>query len=91
MCADLYYNSFLLHVFLCISSCGYHSASTYRPGSFLLRTSDTSPGDFALAFRTAKEVRHWKIVCKGQKYFVHPRPNPYNSLEDIVAVSACAT
>ena len=70
----------MLHILTCIC------LPPCRPGSFLLRKSDTTLGDFALAFRTAKEVRHWKIVSKEQKYFVYPRPNPYNSLEEIVAV-----
>ena len=44
-------------------------------------------GDFALAFRTANEIRHWKIVQDKEKFYVHPRPNPYNSLEEIIQVS----
>ena len=59
---------------------------THRPGSFLVRPSEKTPGDYALAFRTATEVRHWKLVQDGGKFYVHPRPNPYNSLEEIIQV-----
>jgi hypothetical protein len=54
------------------------------PGSFLVRPSEKTPGDYALAFRTTSEVRHWKLVQDGGKFYVHPRPNPYNSLEEII-------
>lgn len=56
------------------------------PGSFLVRPSERQPGDYALAFRTRSEIRNWRIVQRDSKYFVHPRPNPYNSLLDIVQV-----
>ncbi|CAI8041069.1 Ras GTPase-activating protein 1 [Geodia barretti] len=55
-----------------------------RPGSFLVRPSEKTPGDYALAFRTTSEVRHWKMVQDGGKFYVHPRPNPYNNLEEII-------
>ena len=56
------------------------------PGSFLVRPSEKTLGDYALAFRTSSEVRHWKIVQDAGKFYVHPRPNPYNSLEEIITV-----
>ena len=59
----------------------------YRKGSFLVRPSERTQGDYALAFRTNTDIRHWRIVNKAGKYFVHPRPNPYNSLDDIISVS----
>jgi hypothetical protein len=55
-----------------------------RPGSFLVRPSEKTQGDYALAFRTTSEVRHWKMVQDGGKFYVHPRPNPYNNLEEII-------
>ena len=58
-----------------------------RPGSFIIRHSDSTPGDFALTFRTKDETRHWKIAANQGKYYVHPRPQPYDSLEEIVDVS----
>lgn len=61
-------------------------ARTHRPGSFLVRPSEKTPGDYALAFRTTSEVRHWKMVQDGGKFYVHPRPNPYNNLEEIIQV-----
>ncbi|XP_019861155.1 PREDICTED: uncharacterized protein LOC109589532 [Amphimedon queenslandica] len=54
------------------------------PGSFLVRPSEKVPGDYALAFRTRNEIRHWKIVKSNHKYYVHPRPNSYSSVADIV-------
>ena len=57
-----------------------------RPGSYLVRPSEKTLGDYALAFRTKSEVRHWKIVHDKEKFYVHPRPNPYDSLEDIIKV-----
>ena len=50
-----------------------------------MRTSDK--GDYALTFCTIKDIRHWKIVRKGGKYYVNPRPNPYHSLMEIIQVS----
>ena len=58
-----------------------------RPGSFIIRHSDSTPGDFALTFRTKDETRHWKIAANQGKYYVHPRPQPYESLDEIVDVS----
>ncbi len=58
-----------------------------RKGTFLIRPSERTQGDYALAFRTSTDIRHWRIVHKGGKFFVYPRPNPYNSLEDIIEVS----
>ena len=46
--------------------------------------SERTKGDYALAFRTRTDIRHWRIV---RKYYVHPRPNPYNSQLDIIEVS----
>jgi hypothetical protein len=60
---------------------------SYRPGSFIIRHSDSTPGDFALTFRTKDETRHWKIAANQGKYYVHPRPQPYESLDEIVDVS----
>ena len=56
------------------------------PGSFLVRPSEKVAGDYALAFRTRTEIRHWKIVKNNYKYYVHPRPNSYRSVADIVQV-----
>jgi len=55
-------------------------------GSFLVRPSERTKGDYALAFRTRTDIRHWRIVRKGAKYQVYPRPHPYNSLHDIIMV-----
>lgn len=55
-----------------------------QPGSYLVRPSEKTLGDYALAFRTKSEVRHWKIAHDKEKFYVHPRPNPYDSLEDII-------
>ena len=60
---------------------------SHRPGSFIIRHSDSTPGDFALTFRTKDETRHWKIAANQGKYYVHPRPQPYESLDEIVDVS----
>lgn len=54
------------------------------PGSFLVRPSERVSGDYALAFRTRTEIRHWKIVKSNGKYYVHPRPNPYDSVAAII-------
>ena len=51
-----------------------------------MRPSEKTPGDYALAFRTTGDVRHWKIVQDSNKFYVHPRPNPYPNLEGIVQV-----
>ena len=51
-----------------------------------MRPSEKTPGDYALAFRTTGDVRHWKIVQDSDKFYVHPRPNPYPNLEGIVQV-----
>lgn len=73
---------------LCITYAMYSSSlSSCRKGSFLVRPSERTPGDYALAFRTNTDIRHWRIVNKSNKFYVHPRPNPYNSLDDIIAVS----
>ncbi len=61
-------------------------SSECSPGSFLVRPSEWTPGDYALAFRTKKEIRHWKIVQENDNYFVYPRPHPYDSLDDVVQV-----
>ncbi|XP_064397976.1 uncharacterized protein LOC135344660 [Halichondria panicea] len=55
-----------------------------KPGSFLVRPSERSPGDYALAFRTNTDTRHWRIVKNSGRFYVHPRPNPYNSLPEII-------
>ena len=62
------------------------SVLVHRPGSYLVRPSERNIGDYALAFRTGAEMRHWRIVQDNGKFYVHPRPNPYDSLEDIVQV-----
>ena len=62
------------------------SLSPCSPGSFLVRPSEKVAGDYALAFRTRNEIRHWKIVKNDGKYYVHPRPNSYRSVADIVQV-----
>jgi hypothetical protein len=62
------------------------NCALFSPGSFLVRPSERVPGDCALAFRTRTEIRHWRIVKKSNKYYVHPRPNPYNSVADIIKV-----
>ncbi len=59
---------------------------SHRPGSFLVRPSERSPGDYALAFRTNTDTRHWRIVKNSGRFYVHPRPNPYNSLPEIIQV-----
>lgn len=63
------------------------SCLPYRAGSFLVRPSERSPGDYALAFRTNTDIRHWRIVKNSGRFYVHPRPNPYNSLPEIIQVS----
>lgn len=51
-----------------------------------MRPSERVPGDYALAFRTRTEIRHWKIVKRDGNYYVHPRPNPYPTVPAIVQV-----
>ena len=67
---------------LCLSTC-----SAYRPGSFLVRPSETDPNGYAIVFRTKNEMKRWKIVHQDGQYMVHPRPQRYPSLEKIVEVS----
>ena len=71
---------------MCISVLTYLPTLCCSPGSFVVRPSERTPGDYAMAFRTTDDIRHWRIVQNKDKYYVHPRPHPYETLEEIVLV-----
>ena len=54
-------------------------------GTFLIRDSETRPGDYALSIRDSDRVRHYCIISKvgTGRYYIAPRCT-FNSLEELV-------
>ncbi|KJE92389.1 protein tyrosine kinase tec [Capsaspora owczarzaki ATCC 30864] len=56
-----------------------------REGSFLLRASDSKPGEYSISLRTAEDVRHYRIVrgANGEVY-VSPR-HQFPTISDLIS------
>ena len=54
-------------------------------GTFLIRDSETRPGDYALSIRDGDSVKHYCIISKvgTGRYYITPRCT-FNSLEELV-------
>uniref|UniRef100_A0A7M5XKG5 SH2 domain-containing protein n=1 Tax=Clytia hemisphaerica TaxID=252671 RepID=A0A7M5XKG5_9CNID len=56
-----------------------------REGSFLLRESESSPGDLTLSMRRGEKIIHvW--IGKSEEQFIYSEPRRFESIEEIIEV-----
>ena len=59
--------------------------SANQVGAFLVRDSETNPGDFSLSIRDAERVRHYKIRRMDTGAFFITRKAMFNTISELVA------
>ena len=55
---------------------------TAGPGSFLVRPSDNSPGDYSLFFHINNQIQRFRIEKKGVRYLMGGRT--FNCLDAVI-------